>query len=140
MDDQLKLIDFGLSLIASSRSGAMETLRRTTCGTWLFSAPEAIGQTDENGFHLVSDRSDVWSLGCILYKMVYNKLPFEDYSCRNTHSFFEHMTHKDVVFPSHVGHNDPRVKDVLLLCMKREPTQRPSVQDLLIHPYIKENL
>ena len=136
VNHQLKLIDFGLSLMASTRYGSMETLRKTTCGTWYYASPEAIGETDEDGSHLVSDKSDVWSLGCILYKMVYHKLPFHQFKCQDTKSFFELLAYQDVEFPSHVGHNDPKVKDVLRLCLQRDPTHRASVKELLMHPYI----
>ena len=53
-------------------------------GTFNFMSPEAIKDLNaikgEDGRPVVKIgfKSDVWSLGCILYNMVYKKLPFAD--------------------------------------------------------------
>ncbi|PAV91903.1 hypothetical protein WR25_21876 [Diploscapter pachys] len=63
----LKLIDFGIS------SSAHENKKKSAIvGTLDYMAPEQF--TDEQP----QVKIDVWALGCILYRIVYGKLPFAD--------------------------------------------------------------
>jgi len=61
----IKFIDFGLSKIIS------EDLSRTVCGSPLYMAPELLNQQDYDS------KSDIWSLGILLYEMVYGRTPFQ---------------------------------------------------------------
>jgi serine/threonine protein kinase len=45
---------------------------------------------------------------------------------------------KPIEFPS-VEENDPNVNDVLRLCLEKDPLKRPSVEELLEHPYLRKN-
>ena len=69
----LKLADFGLSKILN-----VSDLTTTICGTPLYMAPEIIIGDYYN------NKCDLWSTGCIIYQMLYEKTPFEQ-----AHSFTE---------------------------------------------------
>ncbi|XP_052717620.1 serine/threonine-protein kinase MARK2-like [Crassostrea angulata] len=65
----LKLTDFGFSY----RYDEKDTMLSTSCGSFAYTAPEVIRANGYNGF-----RSDIWSLGVILFAMVNGRLPFND--------------------------------------------------------------
>ena len=64
----LKIVDFGLSNIYKTQ----EKLK-TPCGSPCYAPPEMIRGESYHGL-----KTDIWSLGVILYAMVNGCLPFED--------------------------------------------------------------
>jgi tetratricopeptide (TPR) repeat protein len=70
-DDLIKVVDFGIAkLVRSPRGGEKLTVSNIGIGTPFYMSPEqCLGQK-------VDERSDIYSLGVLLYQMLSGKLPF----------------------------------------------------------------
>ena len=129
--NSLKLIDFGIS--SSIRAEVTSVIPSDRCGTISYMAPETL-QDQGNSFK-VGRYSDIWSLGCILYLLVYGYTPFH-----HLHGAVQKMlaiinpSHQ-IVF-SHVPTELSPAVDVLQLCLRRNPKERPTIKDLLEHPFL----
>ena len=74
VNGRLKLIDLGVA------SKLEENATHAMCdggghGTINYISPERLMPETEG--YKIGFKADVWALGCMLYKMVYHKLPFE---------------------------------------------------------------
>ncbi|KIH69195.1 hypothetical protein ANCDUO_00457 [Ancylostoma duodenale] len=70
----LKLIDFGIA--AGIPSDMTAAIKESQMGTLSYMAPEVLQGTSGDGKYKIPLKADVWSLGCILYNIVYGHLPF----------------------------------------------------------------
>lgn len=66
-DYNVKLGDFGLSRVMSDES----IFAYTNVGTPYYMSPEQINESKYN------EKSDIWSLGCIIYELAALRAPFE---------------------------------------------------------------
>ncbi len=66
-EGQVKILDFGLAKMIDKSTF---TDSRTTMGTAAYMSPE------QASAHPVDQRTDIWSLGAVLYQMLTDKLPF----------------------------------------------------------------
>ncbi len=81
---EVKIIDFGVALLAGQER---MTKAGTSLGTVAYMSPEQVQGKD------IDNRSDIWSLGVVLYEMITGKLPYSGdneaaiiYSIVNTES------------------------------------------------------
>jgi len=97
---------------------------------------DAEDQSSEGQFRL-GRASDVWSLGCILYQMVYGHTPFS-----HLRTIYQKLAAipdptKLIAFPPT---RNTYMVDVLKRCLQRQPANRPSIPDLLDHPLLRPDL
>ena len=110
-------------------------------GTFNFMSPEAIQQVQSDSGEAVvklSYKADVWSLGCILYNIVYGRMPFGH--IKNPPKKLLAIcdpNHEIPLSNNDLGGHDPLVNDVLRICLVRDPSKRASIKDLLEHRYLQ---
>jgi formylglycine-generating enzyme required for sulfatase activity len=116
-----KVTDFGLARIGAGEVTASGMM----IGTPSYMAPEqAAGKVREIG-----TASDVWALGCILYRLVTGRLPFEADSPTAT---VQQVLHRDPAPPRSVVADVPRdVETICLKCLEKEPGKRYPTADAL---------
>jgi serine/threonine-protein kinase len=108
-----RLTDFGLAGLAEGFEGA-----EVRAGTPAYMAPE---QLSGKG---VSMKSDLYSLGLVLYELFTGKRAFD---APTTAELMRLQQESTPTMPTtHVSELDPSVERVILRCLDKEPTQRPT--------------
>ncbi len=122
----VKVVDFGIAKLVSEHS-TEDNLTGTGnfVGTPAYMAPERLGNNNYDG------RSDVYSLGVILYQMLAGRLPFRD----------EEKDGPLAVILAHLTKEPPRVKElnpdlpielekIVMQAMEKDPKFRPTAKHL----------
>lgn len=110
---QVLVTDFGLAAIASQIEGA--EIRH---GTPAYMAPEQLAGKE------VTVRSDIYSLGLVLYEMFTGKRAYEASSLDEMTRLREASAPPSLV--SQVRDLDPAVERVVLRCLDKDPQKRPA--------------
>uniref|UniRef100_A0A915DGI3 Protein kinase domain-containing protein n=1 Tax=Ditylenchus dipsaci TaxID=166011 RepID=A0A915DGI3_9BILA len=131
----LKLIDFGRYCVQHS-SNKTSVVKDIQIGTLNFMSPEAISGSDTSSegstFYKIPLKSDVWSLGCILYAMVYGRTPFQ--LINNQIAKIRAICESKIEYGPI---KDQLLLDVMKRCLVRNVRERASVEELLNHDYLK---
>lgn len=119
-DDRVKILDFGLARLALPVDEEAETATRTPAatapgtvlGTVGYMSPEQVRGEGADA------RSDIFSLGCVLYEMLAGRRPFEGESAAGT---LAALLRDDP--PPLVGF-DPKVARLVARCLHKDPAGR----------------
>eukprot|EP00073_Rattus_norvegicus_P045587 XP_017447735.1 PREDICTED: sperm motility kinase X-like isoform X1 [Rattus norvegicus] len=122
-EGHVKLSDFGLSKRLTSGEKA-----KGFCGTAQYCAPEVFGHTQYDMLP-----ADIWSMGILLYYLVIGNLPFKG----TVHSKIKYqILSRSWWIPYHLS---PQLQNLLRRLMTIEPTMRPSITEILAHPWLRHD-
>jgi len=125
-DYVLKLSDFGLAKQYQDSS----ELASTICGSPLYMAPELLHQKK------YSTTCDVWSLGIVLYEMLFQKVPFE----ANTFQELKTNIQKSIRLDSNMNHISAPCRDLLFRILTQKEEERITWVELFRHPWICQTI
>jgi eukaryotic-like serine/threonine-protein kinase len=115
---QLKVLDFGLAM--HIKDASFEGVTRSTAldsdgavGTLAYTAPELLQGKPPDV------RTDIWSLGVMLYEMAAGRLPFQGRTDFELATMI--MREPPAALPTHVT---PGLRAVIMRCLSREPEKR----------------
>jgi hypothetical protein len=113
---QVVVTDFGLAGIADQIQGA-----EVRSGTPAYMAPEQLAGKE------VSTRSDIYSLGLVLYEVFTGRRPFSEGSAKTKKEGTSSRTDRTLSRPSTIVKDlNPVVERVILRCLEVEPSARPA--------------
>lgn len=135
---RLKIIDFGIA--NAIQDDTVNVHREQQIGTPNYMSPEALvdcnaGRTSSSGKMLkIGKPSDVWSLGCILYQLVYGRPPFAHLTKTYERIMAIPNPKVQIEYPS-TGIGGIVVPTGLIRtlrrCLNRDPAARPTILQLL---------
>ncbi len=80
-------------------------------------------------------RCDLWSLGCVLYDLITGFPPFLGAS---EYLIFQKSIEAKYIFPD--GIVPPLAEDFIKKCIAIEPDKRMTIDEMMNHPYLKEEV
>eukprot|EP00742_Colponemidia_sp_Colp-10_P010510 GILJ01011543.1.p1 GENE.GILJ01011543.1~~GILJ01011543.1.p1 ORF type:complete len:490 (-),score=66.12 GILJ01011543.1:181-1650(-) len=121
-DNSLKLADFGWSV------HALQYRRKTLCGTLDYLAPEMVEGKEYDA------AVDVWCLGITMYEFLTATPPF---AADNEAETYKNISTAELYLPSHLSSD---ARDLLSKLLQKDPAQRISIKECLVHPWLQRRL
>ncbi|KAJ8302717.1 hypothetical protein KUTeg_019113 [Tegillarca granosa] len=125
----LKITDFGFARkVIKNKLGEIK-FSETYCGSYAYAAPEILKGVPYDPY-----TPDVWSIGVILFTMLYGRLPFDD----SNHKKLLKQVQSRIVFPA-----KPEVSEecrILILKMLNKASERVPLANIRYDPWYKKYL
>ncbi|XP_035903814.1 serine-rich adhesin for platelets [Anopheles stephensi] len=116
-----KIADFGLSNVFDE-----QRLLATFCGSPLYASPEIVKGTPYQGPEV-----DCWSLGVLLYTLVYGAMPFDG---ANFKRLVKQISQGDYFEPKKPSRASPLIREMLTVC----PSHRANIEQICNHWWVNE--
>jgi len=117
----IKICDFGLCGYVN------ENIKmKTFCGSPCYASPECISRIEYDGM-----KSDIWSIGVILYEMVTGHHPW---NTNNTIQMIKQIQKAQYLISNDVSSS---CSDLIQRILRVKPEDRASLDDILSHPWMK---
>lgn len=122
-NDQVKVLDFGIAKLPVDGTATQLTLRGQMIGTLGYMSPEQTRGEE------VDERSDIFSLGCVLYEAATGRIPFRGPSAL---TIMHAIAIEEPPAPSSIRPGLPAAFDALIArCLRKAPVERfPSMAEV----------
>lgn len=125
-DGKIKLSDFGCSVRSCS---FQRDITKSIKGSPCFIAPEILLR------QIHSYSADIWSVGCMIIEMLTGEAPWSNIT-KDQKQLLRIIAYSKI--KPDVPNCSDELKDVINLCLQRNPVQRPTASQLLEHRFFKE--
>ena len=129
---QVKIADFGVSTMLQSTIAQCNSF----VGTSAYLSPERINPSPHGDGRYNAYKSDIWSLGLTLLELYMGRYPYTEFQPGQVLPFFS-------LYNAIVRNDPPQAppecswyfKDFIAKCLTKDVASRPSVSDLIRHPF-----
>eukprot|EP00242_Pyramimonas_sp_CCMP2087_P017323 CAMPEP_0198198952 /NCGR_PEP_ID=MMETSP1445-20131203/2304_1 /TAXON_ID=36898 /ORGANISM="Pyramimonas sp., Strain CCMP2087" /LENGTH=383 /DNA_ID=CAMNT_0043868641 /DNA_START=459 /DNA_END=1610 /DNA_ORIENTATION=- len=128
-DGSVKVADFGVS---SSCWGGQDQQHKTLVGSPCWIAPEVLEQTAGYG-----TSADIWSLGIMILELALGGAPYAKLPPMKVLMLTLERP-APVLEDTSSRHYSKALKEIVALCLNKDPLKRPSAAKLLEHKFLKE--
>jgi eukaryotic-like serine/threonine-protein kinase len=116
--DFIKILDFGISKVALAPGGKRGFVRTMMpLGSPVYMSPEQIRSSDQ-----VDARTDIWSLGCVLFELLTGSTAFNEPSLMQLSAAI--LEHEPVPLCELVPDAPAELEDVVLRCLEKDADKR----------------
>ncbi len=125
-DEQVKVIDFGIAKLMQSDSSDPYTRTGEVFGTPLYMSPE------QSQGEVIDGRSDIYSLGCVMYEVLTGKPPFADENAVKV--ILKHLKEQAKPFRLVPGAQNinPDLERLVMQCLEKTAQKRYQLMDELV--------
>ena len=129
----VKVLDFGIAkLVGDAAAGKHLTLDEGILGTPAYMAPERLSGRNYDG------RSDVYSVGIMLYQMIAGTLPFQAKSNEALAVAMQHLTGTPERLSTYLPEAPIKFEATVMSTLRRDPDERPTAGELAVR--LRESL
>ena len=128
--NEIKLVDFGFGKIYKLNSNNIIKLT-TQCGSPSYVSPEMLKGNKYNG-----NISDVWSIGVILYFMLFGELPFYDVDIGRLYNKIKEGKYYIPKDKANIVGKD--AIDLIKKLLEKDPKKRIKINDIMEHIWFKK--
>ncbi|KAI9301098.1 kinase-like domain-containing protein [Cunninghamella echinulata] len=123
---QVKLIDFGSAITLPrhfNKEDSTIVLHRKFYGTIAFASPEILRMEPYR-----AESAEVWSLGVLLYTLVFGEVPFSN----------PRMALNALFHPPTKKTASKKLLNLIACLLEKNPHRRPTIHQILTHPWLKQ--